>query len=129
MPVFCSMICAERPPVGDPVQPLDVAQLRIVQVEEPVSVAQRLELLPPHRKLQLAELRPTHVTLGEHPDECVELVGVSVDRLQPCGEGGAANAHDGLGVRRLAPELDRIPVGVEERDEVEDVRVVDRVAR
>ena len=77
MSVFRSIICAERPPVGDPVLPLDVAQLGVVEVEEPVAVAQRLELLLPDRELQLAELGPRHVPLGDHPDERVELVVVS----------------------------------------------------
>ena len=66
----------ERPAVGDPVLPLDVAQHRIVQVEEPVPVAQSLELLLPDRQLQLAELRARNVALRDHAGERVEIVGV-----------------------------------------------------
>src|SRR3954462_3632511 len=42
--------------VGDAVPLLDVAQCRVVRVEEPVAVAQRLELALPHRALQLPEV-------------------------------------------------------------------------
>ena len=48
----------------------------IVPVEEPVAVAQRLELRRPDGELELAELGAAHVRLGEHPDERVDLVDV-----------------------------------------------------
>ena len=48
----------ERVPVVDPVVLLDASEERIVLVEEPVAVAQRLELLLPDRELQLPNSVP-----------------------------------------------------------------------
>jgi hypothetical protein len=60
------------------------------------------------------------VLLGDHADECVELVDVPVDRLQPGGKGRASDADDRA---LLGPEVEPLAVRVEDLDEVEDVRV------
>src|SRR5688572_1903342 len=54
---------AEGVLVGDPVPLLDEAEHGIVQVEEPVAVADVLELLLPDGELQLAKLRSADVLL------------------------------------------------------------------
>jgi hypothetical protein len=58
------------------------------------------------------------VLLGDHADECVELVDVPVDRLQPRGERRASDADDRT---LLGPEGQPLAVRVEDLDEVEDV--------
>src|SRR5262245_6238359 len=91
----------EAVPVRDAELPLDRGQQRVVEVEEAVAVAERLELLAPDRALQLAELRAADVLLGGHPDERVELRHVAVDRPQPRrgrrpADPGDGRALDGL---------------------------------
>jgi hypothetical protein len=62
----------EGAPVRDPVTSLDLPQLGVVPVEEPVAVAERLELLPPDGELQLPELDAGKMLLREHAHEGVE---------------------------------------------------------
>jgi hypothetical protein len=114
--------------VVDVVRPADRSEHGIVAVEEPVAVAQRLELPLPDRELELAELGPGDMTLGDHPDERVELVDASVDRVQPRGERRAADADDCVLLRFVALDRDGLAVYVLQLHEVEDVRVVERVA-
>src|SRR2546430_9107002 len=47
---------------------VDEPKRRVVQVEEAVAVSGRLELLLPHGELELAELGPHDVLLGDHAD-------------------------------------------------------------
>src|SRR5262245_52309314 len=106
---------------------LDPAELGVVEVEEPVAIADRGELLAPDRQLELSELGPVEVTLGDHPGEGVDLVDVPVNRLETGGEGGAADAGDSVLAGFIAAESDDVAVTVEELDEVQNVGVVDRV--
>src|SRR5256712_266002 len=73
----------ERVTIRDPERLLESAEDGVVEVEEAVAVAQRLELSLPDRELELAELGPADVALGDHPDEGVEPVDVAVDRPAP----------------------------------------------
>ena len=121
------MICASVRRVLMPYSALDRAQRRVVQVEEAVAVAQRLELLLPDRELQLAELGARHVLSETMPMNASTLVDVcrrspSAARRASCG---ARRRRRPVG--RVAAERDHVAVDVAQRDEVEDVRIVDRV--
>lgn len=116
----------ERPAVVEPVLLPDLAEARIVQVEEPVAVPQRLELLLPDRELELAELRARDVLLRDHSDERVELVWASVDRLETGGKGRPAGADDRVLLGAVASQRDGVPIGITQLDEVQDVGIVDR---
>ena len=67
--------------------------------------------------------------LRDQADERLDSGDVAVDRLQPGGEGRAPDADDRVTLGRVAAERDRVAVGVLQLDEVEDVRIVDRVVR
>src|SRR5262245_21293986 len=111
----------ERAPVGDPVDGPDLAELRVVRVEEAIPVAQCGELLPPDRELKRAELAAVDVRLRHHADEGVHVVDLAVQRLQACCDRRAPHAADGvLGIA----DRHRFSRVVPEAQEVEDRRVV-----
>ena len=118
----------QRPPVVDPVPLPDQAQARVVEVEEPVAVAQRLELLAPDRPLEFAEVVAERVRFGDHADERVDVGHRAVDRLEPRGERGSAVAADGLALGLVGAERDPVAGDVEQAGELHAVRVVDLVA-
>jgi len=101
----------------------------VVPVEEAVTVTQGGELLCPDRELELAELCVFHVPFGHHSNKSVESIDGPVDRLEARRDGGAADTGDHRFLGLLAVGSDEVTVGVPELDEVEDVRVVDRVPR
>ena len=92
---------------------LDGAESRIVEVEEPVAVAQRLELLLPYRHLQRTQLGAGHVLLGLHSDEGVHLVHRPVDRLEPRGHRRPAHRGDHVLEGLPGARLDLLAVAVE----------------
>ncbi len=115
----------EPPAVIDPVRREDRRQHRVVEVEEAVAVAQGLELLLPHCELQRPELASRDVPLRQHPDEGVELVDASVDRLQARCQRCPADTDDGLLARLVAMQWNDLAVGVPQQDEVEGLATVD----
>src|SRR5437899_12483950 len=117
----------EREPVVDAELVIDETKHWVGPVEEAVTVAQGGELLCPDRELKLAELRVFHMPLGHHSNECVEPIDGAVDRLEARGHGGAAEAEDHFFLGLLAVGSYEVSVGVPKLDEVQDVRVVDRV--
>jgi hypothetical protein len=119
----------EGSPEIDAEHAIDVSEHPVVGVEEAVAISQRGELAGPHRQLKRAELGALDVRFGEHAGKGVEPFDGAVDRLEPARHRRAARRGHHALIGLIAAGFERGTVGVGQRDEVEDVGVVDRRVR
>ena len=96
-------------------------------VEQAVAVAQRRRTASSTSPAAALRTRCRHVRLGDHADERVDLVDGC--RRSPSAGPRPSCAGRRRRRRRRLPAGDRVAVAVGRLDEVEDVRIVDRIAR